>query len=402
MMLTLAKTLILVIWFSTTLSIVHPLLYYAFLFLSMLIIMVYFANLRLEVFSDYFTFTTVSLFTCYVLILTIAAGLLSVNDKIIPVIGSLNILLFLLVYFILFNKIKSKRDYIFESLVKYMLILGVIIALGAVVQHFFSPSLWGLIEHHIYTHEIVNININKRAVSFISSPQSLGLFLSIMTILTLINKVKFSLQWIFLLSLFIFAGYLTETKIYVMTVSLYMALVLTYKYKVLGIVVVIILLGASILIDFPNTQRAFQYLTIITSLEDYATFIIWKNFVLFDSTLLQILFGHGVGALSRGSQSIGGYSILNGSTESFIIQLYFELGVIGLVLYLTLYIRSVLNFSKSYKYKEYAILLLTMFFPMLFVPSFYGFTSSIILNMFLVFGLFLRSNIKTFNSNLHS
>ncbi len=147
--------------------------------------------------------------------------------------------------------------------------------------------------------------------------------------------------------------------------------------------------------NFADSNRAFEIIYILSNLESHVTFIIWMNFINYDTSLAQFLFGHGIGLISRASQMIGEYQILNGSAESFLLQLYFEIGLIGLLIFLSVYIKAIINFYKIGAYRKYSILLISFLPSLLGTPAFYGLTSNFILAFFLISGLIINKKRRT-------
>ena len=90
----------------------------------------------------------------------------------------------------------------------------------------------------------------------------------------------------------------------------------------------------------------------LKSYETYPAFIIWKEALEYGSTYPNFLFGQGIGVFSRGSQLLYDYSLLYGSTESFFIQMFVEIGVFGVVIFGLVLIKAFLGLL-SYK-KDFA------------------------------------------------
>lgn len=308
-----------------------------------------------------------------------------------PFIGFINIYLYLILWFFIFNT-KYNFNYIFNNSIKLLLFVGFIMAVEALVQYFISPTLFGMTANDIYAQDLSDkLHVNKRAISFISSPQSLSLFLAIVLILGYYN-IKNKIIKIITLSLILFTGVLTFSKIFVLVTISFIGVnfLLTISFKnILKILFFVIILIFTFL-NFADSNRAFEIIYILANLESHVTFIIWMDFINYDTSLAQFLFGHGIGLVSRASQMIGDYEILNGSTESFLLQLYFEIGLIGLLIFLSVYIKAIINFYKINAYRKYSILLISFLPSLLGTPAFYGLTSNFILAFFLVSGLIIN------------
>lgn len=308
-----------------------------------------------------------------------------------PFIGFINIYLYLILWYLIFNT-KYGFNYIFNNSIKLLIIVGFIMTIGALVQYFISPTLFGMTANDIYAQDLSDKpNINKRAISFISSPQSLSLFLSIVLILGYYN-IKNKVTKFFTLSLILLAGILTFSKVFVLVtisfigVNLLLNVSLKNILKILFFVIILIF----VLLNFSDSNRAFEIIHILANLESHVTFLIWMDFINYDTSLSQFLFGHGIGLVSRASQMIGEYKILNGSTESFLLQQYFEIGLIGLLIFLSVYVKAIINFYKIYKYRKYSVLLISFLPSLLGTPAFYGLTCNFILSFFLISGLIIN------------
>jgi len=308
-----------------------------------------------------------------------------------PFIGFINIYLYLILWFFVFNT-KYDFNYIFNNSIKLLLFVGFVMAIGALVQYFISPTLFGMTANDIYAQDLSDkLNINKRAISFISSPQSLSLFLAIVLILGYYN-IKNKIIKIITLSLILFAGILTFSKVFVLVTISFIGvnILLNISFKnILKLIFFMIILIFTFL-NFADSDRAFEIIYILADLKSYVTFLIWIDFINYDTSLAQFLFGHGIGLISRASQMIGEYQILNGSAESFLLQLYFETGLIGFLIFLSVYIKAIINFYTTDAYRKYSILLISFLPSLIGTPAFYGLTSNFILAFFLISGLVIN------------
>ena len=75
------------------------------------------------------------------------------------------------------------------------------------------------------------------------------------------------------------------------------------------------------------------------------------------------------------SQSIYDYKILNGSTESFLVQILFESGAIILCIFLIFFFWCLFKCYNTYNLKPYAGILVASLFVMIGTPAFYGFVN---------------------------
>ncbi|MFK7779734.1 MAG: hypothetical protein QM490_01180 [Candidatus Gracilibacteria bacterium] len=293
---------------------------------------------------------------------------------------------------------KDKLSF-FEQVVDGLIIFGIMMAIGTYIQFFISPTIFGLTYNDIYGQDLSErVNITKRAISFISSPQSLALFLAITSILSL--KIKNIMKK---LSVFLFistAGVLTFSKVFILIIFSYFLFYrlskLTFKNFIVFILILIVFVF--LISELSNTNRAFEIFNILLNITQHVTFLVWMDFLNYDTTFLQVIFGHGLGLVSRAAQSYGNYHILNGSAESFLLQIYFEIGLVGLILFLILFINAFIKYIKLKQYKHYAVLLISLFPCLLGTPAFYGLTSGFILSFFIVASVFVSKKNKQYRA----
>lgn len=305
-------------------------------------------------------------FNIYILLLVIKDLIL--NNPIISIIGALNYLLFLN-YFYLKFKLDKPHNY----LNKYINFLIIFISFGAIINFFVSPNIFGLINETIYSNEenLLKTTFTKRAISFIKSPQSLGFVMSLVFLLYKRNTVKNKI-----FSFFIFiVGIITFSKSFFITISA--AVILKYKRKLAYIIAFIISCIYLIDLNFftEGFQRIFNIYNTISNFtssdrfQSYSYFLTYDNFPTF-------MLGNGVGKLSRGAEMFSKSNEIFQSSESFIIQLYYEIGIIGLFIFLLLMTKIFRNLKNKEVF--FVILILSIF-----TPSLYGYGSAFFFYYFL-------------------
>jgi hypothetical protein len=307
-----------------------------------------------------------------------------------PVIGFFNIFLYLIFWYTVFNNQKDNHHF-FEDIVNIFIIYGAIMAVGAYIQFYISPDIFGLTHHAVYSRDLTGSpQINKRAISFISSPQTLALYLAVALILAL-NIKKKSYKF-FMLIVIAPAGILTFSKVFILVLFSYLLFYLLANINLRNIIFLfsLIIIFAVTAVLFSEENRAFEIFHILANIKDHVTFQVWMDYLSYQTNFMQFLFGHGIGLVSRAAQSIGGYAILNGSVESFLLQLYFEIGFIGILIFTVFYLKSVLNYLRSKAYRNYGLMLFSFSVAILGTPAFYGFTSSLLLSFFIIFGYFIN------------
>ncbi|WP_226684800.1 hypothetical protein [Shewanella indica] len=268
-------------------------------------------------------------------------------------------------------------------------------AIGAIIQYFVSPTVFGLVHHNVYSEEEIlsQGHVLKRAISFISSPQSLSIAMGvgISTSIFLFRRWK---MLIFCLVFFI-AGVLTVSKAFY--IYLLVSLLWYYRKKVFASSVLIFALSF-LLLFVPSDNELFtrvaKVLFYIQNISEYSAFNIWVTAFSYSLENYGYIFGRGIGVFSRGSQLMLDYQIYTsassvlttGSTESFIIQIIVELGVVGLIFWVFTVFSSVVKISRSLSERSDLIsgVLLSVFVVSFFTPALYGFVTSVIFNFFLI------------------
>lgn len=309
------------------------------------------------------------IYIIYCLLLVLISPVLSHNSSYVgAIIGLTNLVLFLPVWIKFYSKISS------VLIVEILCVVGIINACGAIIQFFVSPDLFGLISNSTYAvqDQIEKVNVTKRAISFISSPQSLSLVLAVTFLLITQVLKKKSIGWIISAIVVLIAGLLTVSKaffIFLFVYSIFQYFRISKFLHVFSFFGVFILL----VIGFPYFFERILYIQkYIIDIESYSAYIIWKESIFFPESIANMIIGNGLGLFSRGSQSLLGYQVLSGSTESYLIQIYLETGLIGLLLFLLAFIHAL--YKSMVMKKEIFSILLSFFVVGIFTPAIYGFS----------------------------
>jgi hypothetical protein len=135
-----------------------------------------------------------------------------------------------------------------------------------------------------------------------------------------------------------------------------------------------------------ETIRSLRIPFLVYQIKQHGAFLIWNSFLSYETNIVQFLFGHGIGIVSRGAQILGNYSILNGSCESYVLRIYFEIGIIGLIFMLYIYLKSTVNLLKIPKYRYLGLILVAQITNIATTPSFYSFVISFFYYGIIMFG----------------
>lgn len=299
-------------------------------------------------------FVFITVFNLYLLILIFPSF---IQVGITPtLIGLLNLSLFLNFIPLNYNIDQIRID-------RCLSFTAVLLSVGTIIQFFIHPTIFGLISENLFTNKdvLANLNFTKRGISFIKSPQTLGFVLSLLLIWNSSRNLVYKI-------LIFTAGILTFSKSFLFPVLIY------YLYRNIkaGIIVISILIGFLFffgIFELPGFQRILNIPKFLGGFFDSDRFHAYSQF--FDKNYYpQWLLGNGLGALSRGAEVYSGESIL--SSESYLLQVLYETGIIGLILILIIF-RQI--YSKLDSGKELVIITLLV---SIFTPSLYGFSGSLI------------------------
>ncbi len=323
------------------------------------------------------------------------------NEINIPLLGATNFLLPLFFWLVFFEFKRDSAETAVSALINVIVFAGLLNASGAFIQYYISPDIYGLIHHKVYSEQIMyNSNITKRAISFINSPQLLGLFLAFCV--GLIPRISITNKALKVLMVLILSagGILTGTRAFFIFILAFV----TFNYVIgkKNILPLLVLLLCPLLIvpltsSIESISRVVNIYHFLENIESIPNWKVWQEFLTYDSSTFQILFGKGLGVASRGAQQLVGYQILGGSAESFFVQVFFETGLMGLAFFLSVYAVSVINlWSKD---RPIAACMLGML-PIMFIsPANYGFNMSFIFSGLIAYGLL--TSLSTDSNNQH-
>lgn len=296
----------------------------------------------------------------------------------VSVIGMLTYISPILFWFLYFLKGGAYYLEIMYALRYHVLI----VALLAFLQYLSSPTLWGVISlESMLLEEASKTDLSQyslffRASSILGSPQYLGMFMGLYSILFYSICKKNAFNYI-LFFIFIIAALLSGSKSCIMILLLFFLYqILFHGYFFRGIVFFSI---AFILIFL-----FFKELPIITRVKDLEYLLDGEQ----ERTSIYIYFlsrvnliGNGMGTI----QNILGTNASSRVAESYLLQLLYELGIIPFVIFMSIIIKKMLS-------KPFFIYSVILLFCLVIVHCFNGF-------VFFVFWGILFSNIPI-SSNL--
>ena len=264
-------------------------------------------------------------------------------------------------------------------------------AITGIIQYYISPTLFGLILNDAQLLSAQGHNVTKRAVSFLSSPQSHGMGMAVaIGCVFFFDSLKI---WMKLAagSLFLISGMLSGSKMFVvllslLLVSLFVKYIYALKIRDALRLVLISTFGAifSVLLLNEENVRILDVFDKVLNINAYNTAAIWLEVMKHDLSLTSFFAGNGLGVFSRASQTLYEYEILTGSAESFILQQYYEIGIVGIIIYV-LFLRYLGFFRGQRFYFTLPILTASSFSPAL-----YGYT----LQFFVFLSVFATSGYR--------
>ena len=305
-----------------------------------------------------------------------------------PIIGLLQYVLPIFFASYIAGYISKTRDLARAQLVvKYLAYFSIITAFGALIQFHLSLDLFGLVSNRIYTN-IENTHVTKRAISFIASPQALGAFLALaFPIISIHFSGNRLYKWFMYFLLFV-AGLHTGSKSFVLGLTVYLFLISKTNFKLFILLLIgsIMFMGSSVTPSDVNDtlNRFLRFPQTILYISSYVTFMVWESFLTYNTSITSLILGNGIGSLATSSQTFFEYKILGGSAESFLVQLYFETGLVGIVSFLFFYIKKTIYVGKSVD-RRLGAGCIALLFNMAFTPAFFGFTLACIGYLMLFF-----------------
>jgi hypothetical protein len=256
--------------------------------------------------------------------------------------------------------------------------------------------VFGFVGESIYSDEAKMAvgNIDLRARSFIGTPQTLGVYAAVLSFFTYSTKYLSVRTKFTFIVLFLLLGLLSGSKSFYLTLAITI-FVFSLCTKVRIKYFTVLLLVPIFLFFFQDVSGIFKriygvliYLDV--GISNHATYIAWVKVLDYDMDTLSFLFGNGVGALSRASQEFYVSAFPFSTSESYILQMFFEIGLVGIIVILCSMLYLVIATFKTRNYANFAIIF-GIFANMIISPSFYGVAFS-----FFGYYFFFRSQYNSF------
>lgn len=332
----------------------------------------------------------------------------------IGIIGFIGVYMHMIYWVICFSMLNGNEEgeVLFNYYIRINIIFGFITAIFAVYQFFFDPTLFNVNPHRIYS-DVDSLSeamltldsyggITRRATSFIGSPQNLGIYMGVMCGCIFMVPWAKRIAKIVLFSMFFAAGLLSGSGTFVVFLLMFFFFYAMRIQRVNSfikiIIIVMILLGILAMQYIENLQN-----TILQSfyLMDRLKLGIDNeyNFKSFFSHehLYHIIFGKGIGIADRLVEVVMDNKPPDNwiaGSESYLLKVFLELGVIGFLLFVIVYAQSMFYSYKSKKKQGYIlfVILAGIVSNLMLTPSFTGLTMSFILWPFILYPILTGNN----------
>ena len=264
-----------------------------------------------------------------------------------------------------------------EKIDLFLLYFALMNVFGALVFFFYDPLVFGWVGESIYSDakKMAGGNVELRARTFIGTPQTIGVYSAVMLFAAYSNRmISPTFKTISIILLFIM-GLLSGSKSFYLSL---VAIIFSYTmFRGLRLRYMLAFLCAPILLIlskdlngiFGRIVGVLSYLE--TGIENHATYIAWAKVLNYMMDSGGILFGYGLGALSRSGQVYYTHDLLFTTAESFILQVLFEAGIVGLLILLSSIAYLLICNLKNKGHANFAIGV-GIFVNMFISPSFYG------------------------------
>lgn len=360
-------------FFKYVLSVYIPLGEYIYLLPMMIYVLLNILRRYFNKITLYLLFFNFSFISIYIISLFRDVDLIIASTALLNYTLTLNFwVLYLNNNILNFNK-KNKKLYFFIFF----------ISLGAIVQYYIDPKIFGLINDSIYSDEdnLRKSVFSKRAISIIKSPQTLGFVLAIF-ILYSKNKVLMVINYI--------AAILTFTKVFFL--SIFLDYLLRFKIKYIGVFIFLLVTSSWLVYkfqEFSGVSRLYYFIFEFQLKSQADRLDRWAYYFNMYDSLDEFVFGNGLGIASRANEILGANS-LEYSSESFLIQIFTEAGLFGLLLFIIPFIFLFLN-DKNQRVKIFILFILLML-----SPAFYGFSVSFLIYPLILIPFFLNFKKESF------
>lgn len=310
----------------------------------------------------------------YFLGLGIVHSISSYQGNYFPALAGLYAIIFPYLFWLFMIKLPALNKEMIDLFLIYVALINVA---GAIVFFFYDPLVFGWVGESVYSDsaKMAVGNIDLRARTFIGTPQTLGVYAAVMLFASYSNTTisrKFKFASVVLLFIL---GLLSGSKSFYLSLlailvafSALNGVRARYLLLCLGIPGLLVV-GQDVAGIFGRVVGVVGYLE--TGISEHATYIAWAEVLNYLQSNQGLIFGQGLGALSRAGQLYYTSGLSFTTAESFILQILFESGLLGLLMLLTSIAYLLICSLKSKDHANFA-LGMGIFVNMFVSPSFYG------------------------------
>ena len=310
----------------------------------------------------------------YFLGLGIVHSISSYQGNYLPALAGLYAIIFPYLFWLFMIKLPALNK---ETIDLFLIYVALINVAGAIVFFFYDPLVFGWVGESVYSDsaKMAVGNIDLRARTFIGTPQTVGVYAAVMLFAsysntTISRKFKFAC-----VGLLFILGLLSGSKsFYLSLLAILVAFSALNGVRVRYLLLCLCIPG--LLVVWQDVAGIFGRVVGIvgyleTGISKHATYIAWAEVLNYLQTNQGLIFGQGLGALSRAGQLYYTSGLSFTTAESFILQILFESGLLGLLMLLTSIAYLLICSLKSKDYANFA-LGMGIFVNMFVSPSFYG------------------------------
>lgn len=286
-----------------------------------------------------------------------------------------------LIYLISMQSTSEARDRALQIYVGPLLGFSAIVS---VFYYFFDFTLWGMLQHHVYTDLIYdNEAIDRRAIGLLASPQSHALSMVVLLVIAVIGRQARPWLSLTLGLLAIIGGLLSGSKAFLLGVLLVAMIRMPRKFVLLGLLPLFIAgwFAAELLAD--SGLRAFSLISAIQNVDEYTATPLWMAAISYSSDFTRLFAGLGLGVMGALSETLELSPLDFSSTESYVLQIAVESGLAGLFLF-GVFLVSAMRFPVAAgKPALPPALLLAVLANAFFTPALYGFGNAALAGLLL-------------------
>jgi hypothetical protein len=286
-----------------------------------------------------------------------------------------------LIYLIAMRSTAEARDRAIQIFVGPLLGFSAVVS---VFYFFFDFTLWGLIQHHVYTDLVyTNEAIDRRAIGLLASPQSHALSMVVLLVIAVIGRRAQPRMSIVLGLLAIIGGLLSGSKAFLLGLILIAVVLLPRRTVLLGLLPLLTAgwFGAELLAD--SGLRAFSLLNAIQNVDEYTATPLWMAALSYASDFNRLFTGLGLGVMGALSEALELSPLDFSSTESYVLQIAVEAGLVGFVLFVVLVVSALRRPVAAGRPVLPPALLLAVLANALFTPALYGFGNAALAGLLL-------------------